>query len=197
MREFELKAVVDDADALRARLMGANAVPLFAGELTDRRYDSGDGALGALDHMLRVRTYRARGGAERSVLDWKGPTEFVDGYKVREESTTEVGDASVLDGILTALGFTVVRTIDRTIESFALDGATLRIEDYPRLDTLLEVEGAPESIERAIARTGIAREAFTAERLPAFVRRFEARSGTRAALSQRELAGESIQDSAL
>jgi adenylate cyclase class IV len=194
VREFELKAVVVDAGALRARLIAANAVPIFAGALTDRRYDSREGALDAVDHMLRLRTYRPDDGAERSVLDWKGPTEFVNGYKVREESTTDVGDPTALDGILMALGFSVVRTIDRIVESFILDGAMLRIEHYPRLDTLLEVEGAPESIERAIAHTGIARQAFTAERLPAFVQRFEARSGKRAALSQSELAGESTQE---
>jgi hypothetical protein len=81
------------------------------------------------------------------------------------------------------------------VEMFELEGATLRIEHYPRFDTLLEVEGVPASIERAIACTGIAREAFTAERLTAFVERFEARSGTRAVLSQRDLAGEPLQES--
>jgi adenylate cyclase class IV len=153
------------------------------------------GTLAAVDHLLRLRTYRANDGPERSVLDWKGPTQFVDGYKVRDESTTAVQDAAALDAILTALGFVVVRTIDRNVESFELAGATLRIEHYPRLDILLEVEGTPGSIEHAIACTGIAREMFSAERLTAFIERFEARSGIRAALSEHELPGEQLQES--
>jgi adenylate cyclase class IV len=196
MREIELKAVVDDAVALRARLAAANAIPAFAGALTDRRYDSSTGALVASDHVLRLRTYCGRDGVERSVLDWKGPTEYVGGYKVREESSTAIGDVTVLHSILTALGYVVIRTIDREVESFEIEGATLRIEHYPRLDTLVEVEGSPDNIERAIAHTGMAREAFTAERLTAFVLRFEARSGLRAALSQRDLAGEAMVESA-
>jgi adenylate cyclase class IV len=194
VREVELKAVVEDAVALRTRLMAARALPTFAGAMVDRRYDSRDGALVAVDHVLRLRTYRGRDGVERSVLDWKGPTEYIGGYKVREESSTGVGDAAVLDSILSALGFVVVRTIDREVESFECEGATLRIEQYPRLDTLLEVEGSPESIERAIVCTGIPREAFTADRLPAFVERFEARSGKRGALSHQELASEPVRE---
>jgi adenylate cyclase class IV len=197
MREIELKAVIDDVDALRARLVAADAVPAFSGTLIDRRYDTADGALVAADHVLRLRTYRRSHSADRSVLDWKGATEYVNGYKVREESTTDVGNAAVLDGILSALGFGVIRTIERDIEMFELEGAILRIEHYPRMDTLLEVEGTPESIERAILSTGIARDAFTAERLTVFVARFEARSGTRAALSHRELAVETLQESIL
>jgi hypothetical protein len=57
------------------------------------------------------------------------------------------------------------------------------------MDDLVEVEGAPEGIERAIAVLGIARDAFTAERLPQFVRRYEARTGATAALCDSELTG--------
>lgn len=50
-----------------------------------------------------------------------------------------------------------------------------RIETYPQMDVLLEVEGSPASIERAIAVTGLPRDAFSGEPLAAFVARFEAR----------------------
>jgi hypothetical protein len=48
----------------------------------------------------------------------------------------------------------------------------------------------PEAIELAARATGLPREAFTSERLPAFVARYEARTGERAALCDRELAGD-------
>lgn len=187
MREVELKAVVDDVAALRNRLRGANAVLTFAGGLIDRRYDAKDGSLVAGDNVLRLRTFMTADGVERSVLDWKGPTTIVDGYKVREETSVSIGDAATLGSMLASLGYVVVREIDRDIEMFELEGAVVRIEHYPRLDTLVEVEGTPETIERAIARTGIARAAFSSDRLLSFVTRFEARSGLRAALSRRDL----------
>ena len=50
------------------------------------------------------------------------------------------------------------------------------------MDPLVEVEGSPAAIERAIERTGIDRAAFTADSLADFVRRFEARTGEPALL---------------
>ena len=69
-------------------------------------------------------------------------------------------------------------------------GATVRVERYPRMDALVEVEGTPEAIEAAIAVTGLAREGFTAGRLPDFVRRYEMRTGQRAAVSDRQRSGD-------
>ena len=66
-----------------------------------------------------------------------------------------------------------------------LAGAMIRFERYPRMDDLVEVEGTPEQIERAIAALGLPRDGFTSERLPEFVRRFESRTGTPAAITRR------------
>jgi hypothetical protein len=85
--------------------------------------------------------------------------------------------------ILARCGFAVVSRIDREVMQYELDGAVIRFERYPRCDDLVEVEGDPAAIERAIAATGLPRRAFTAERLNAFVDRYEARTGARAALS--------------
>jgi len=79
--------------------------------------------------------------------------------------------------------------IEREIAQYELEGAAVRFERYPRLDDLVEVEGTPEQIERAITAIGLPRAGFTSERLPDFVRRFEARTGERAALCQSELSG--------
>jgi hypothetical protein len=57
------------------------------------------------------------------------------------------------------------------------------------MDDLVEVEGVPDGIERAIAVLGIDRTAFTAERLPAFVVRWQRRTGQEPALCDDELAG--------
>ena len=189
MREVELKSVAAAPDDVAAALAAAGARSTFKGLLADRRYDTPDRALFARDHVLRLRVYSDVGGA-RAFLDWKGPTRYADGYKVREEISTGVADPDAMSGLLEGLGYRVIREIDRDIAQFALGAATVRIERYPRMDPLVEVEGSPAAIEAAIATTGLAREGFTTERLPDFVRRFEARTGERAAICARELAGD-------
>ena len=189
MHEVELKSVAPDPDATIAALAAAGAVPVFTGRLADRRYDSPDRTLLAGDFVLRLRVYTDISGA-RAHLDWKGPTGYADGYKVREEVSTGVSDPGALAQVLEGLGYVVVREIDRDIAQFTCRGATVRVERYPRMDALVEVEGTPETIEAAIAATRLARAGFTMERLPDFVRRYELRTGERAALCDRELAGD-------
>jgi len=178
MIEVELKSVVDDIDQRRARLEAAGAVLSFAGRLEDRRYDHDDRSLMQRDHVLRTRAYRdARGDGVRAELGWKGPTEYVDGYKQREEIGVETGDARTLIAILKRLGLRETRTIEREIRQYRLDGAIVRMEHYPEMDDLVEVEGEPADIERAIAQMGIPREAFSSESLAYFVSRYEERTG--------------------
>lgn len=189
-QELELKSVVADPAELRARVRAAGAVPGYAGLLHDRRYDR-DGALAARDEVLRVREYRHPDGSVSAQLTWKGPTRrSPEGYKQREEIelAVEAGGASAAD-FLRALGYAPVHTIDRWIESYALAGASVRLEWYPRMDVLVEVEGEPDAIERAAAISGIPRAAFTAEPLAAFAARYRARGGV-PALSLAELNGE-------
>jgi adenylate cyclase class IV len=189
MREVELKSVAAAPDVVAAALLAAGAHATFTGRLADHRYDTPDRVLFARDHVLRLRVYADTAGS-RAFLDWKGPTRYADGYKVREEVSTGVSDAAAMSGLLEGLGYRVIREIDREIAQYAFRGATIRVERYPRMDPLVEVEGAPAAIEAAIAASGLPREGFTTERLPDFVRRFEARTGERAALCERELAGD-------
>ncbi len=189
MLEVELKSVVDDLDACRQRVESAGGVLRFAGRLEDRRYDTSERSLRARDHVLRTRVWRVPGeGTVRATMDWKGPTAEKDGYKVREELTVAIESPETLASVLGQLGYDVTEAIDRDIWEYELDGATVRFERYPRMDALVEVEGVPTAIERAAAATGLPRDGFTAERLSDFVRRFEARTGRRAALSDGVLA---------
>lgn len=187
--EIELKAVVDDLRAGRAGVERAGGRLVFAGRMEDRRYDTAARTLAQADVVLRLRTYRGTGGV-RATLDWKGAGQRVEGFKVREELTTGVTDPDALAAILERLGYRVTREIDREIAQYGLAGTVVRFERYPRMDTLVEVEGTREGIEAAIATLGIARDRFTAERLPDFVRAYERRTGLRAALCDRELAGD-------
>jgi predicted adenylyl cyclase CyaB len=188
MREVELKAVVDDIARRRKQLEKAGASLSFEGKLRDARYDLASGDLARRDEVLRVRRYVSK-SETRAELDWKGPTESEDVYKVREEISTVVDDFDALTRILQRLGFTLIREIDREIAQYDLAGATIRFETYPRMDDLVEVEGEPEAIENAIEALGIPRGTFTSDSLPMFVERFEQRTGVQAATSDREMTG--------
>jgi len=189
MREVELKGVVDDLAKRRSMVEQSGGRLIFEGRLIDKRYGDSSGNMIASDQVLRLRVYESANGRTGS-LDWKGPTSFDSGYKVRDEVSTSVDDPAALERILGALGFSVVLEIEREIAQYELDGATIRFETYPRMDVLVEVEGTPDQIESAIHATGIDRTAFTSDRLSTFVANYERRTGGRAALSSRELAGD-------
>ena len=183
--ELELKARVDDPAALERLLLRAGAQLAFGGAMVDRRYDRG-GALGERDEVLRLRIYQApggEGGPATGVLSWKGPVSVRNGYKHRAERETRVADSDEALAILERLGYDVVMRIDRTIAEYRLGDATVRIERYPAMDVLVEVEGEPDAIERAVAATGLARDRFLPEALPYFVAEYEARTGRRARIA--------------
>jgi adenylate cyclase class IV len=145
--------------------------------------------LTSCDEVLRVRTYHhgdagvGDGGVEAE-LAWKGPTRrSAEGYKLREEVELPVAAGADPARLLEALGYRAIHRIERAVEVYRLGGATVRLERYPRMDVLLEVEGEPGDIERAVAASGIPRGEFTAESLTEFVRRFELRTGGPAVLA--------------
>lgn len=187
MIELEVKAVVPDPAAVRRSLVEAGAVAGFAGLMHDRRLDR-EGALLARDEVLRVRRYMEPEG-HRVRVSWKGPVSVDRGYKRRPEIEYEVSGGQA-EALFEALGYRVVEAIDRYVEYYSLEGATIRLEWYPRMDVLLEIEGTPEAIERAAAATGLPRQAFTADPLVAFVARWEAREGRPAATALAQLGGE-------
>lgn len=190
-REVELKAVVDRPADLVARIEARGAVRAFRGRMSDHRYDLPSRELESRDEVLRVRTFTAAGGSapRPAEVAWKGPTRQDSGYKEREELEFDVAGPGPVETILSRLGLVVVDAIDRCVEFYALGDASLRLEWYPRMDVLVEVEGPPAAIESAVAATGIPRTAFRPDRLIDFGARYERRTGSAPALSLGALAG--------
>jgi len=172
--ELELKARVEDPAALEAALARAGAELVFRGEMHDRRFDR-NGELEARDEVLRLRSYH--GTVSYGVLAWKGPVSIRGGYKHREEHETRLVDPDAALAILERLGYEVVMRIDRTIAEYRLAQATVRIEWYPAMDVLVEIEGEPAAIERATLATGIPRDRFLPESLSFFMAAYERRTG--------------------
>jgi adenylate cyclase class IV len=189
--ELELKAVVPDPEALRRALLAAGAQEAFRGMLRDRRLDR-EGALDRRDHVLRLRRWIPRNGPERAELGWKGPTSVsADGYKHREEIEFAASNGQAAQQFLEALGYRVCHAIDRYVEVYHLDGTVARLEWYPRMDVLVEIEGSPGGIERLIAVTGLPRSACVPDALVQFAARYESRTGHRAVLAEAALGDES------
>lgn len=176
--------MVADPDTVRSRLLAAGARPGFAGLMLDRRYDRGS-ELVARDEVIRLRIYRDRDGKEIAKLGWKGPVSVTpEGHKARRELEYEVrGEHGSPEPLLAALGLEVVFRIDRYVEYFHLGDTVARLEWYPRMDVLLEVEGDARGIESALQVIGIPRSDYTAESLPAFAERYALRTGQPAVLA--------------
>ena len=187
MREIEIKGVVDDFEMRRRAVAESGGMLVLEGRLEDRRYDTADDALTNRDEVLRTRTYRGGDEDARTTLEWKGPRTIEQGYRVREEQSVGVESLETLETILARLGYRMMKAIDRDIVQFELHGAVVRFERYPRMDDLVEVEGDPVAIERAIALLGMRRADFSGDSLATFVSRYENRTGTRAVLSDAEL----------
>lgn len=183
-QELELKAVVADPEDLVRRLTQAGASRLFRGTMEDRLYDRGN-ELSSRGEVLRTRLFLEESGTAESMLGWKGPTRLSpDGYKLREELEYPVPGGVAPDALLLALGYSVIHSIYRQIAVYQLEGATVRLEHYPRMDVLVEVEGLPDAIEHAIAVSGIPRSDFMADSLSEFVTRFEKRTGQTALVAK-------------
>ncbi|HEV2671932.1 MAG TPA: CYTH domain-containing protein [Gemmatimonadales bacterium] len=182
--ELELKARIDDPEAVRGALIAAGAELTYRGAMLDRRFDRKE-RLRSRDEVVRLRVYHpADHSGEWGVLGWKGPVGKKDGYRHREEWETRVDDPRAALVVLRRLGYKIVVRIDRAVEQYRLGDATLRLEWYPAMDVLLEVEGSPDEIERAIAATGLPRVAFLPESLPYFTDEYEKRTGKIARLAR-------------
>lgn len=186
--ELEVKARVTDVPALRRALRRAGARLEFRGRMIDRRFDRRRELI-RRDEVLRLRVYRpgGRSGRDRAhaVLAWKGAASTRRGaYRHRAELEVAVADANAVVMLLVQLRYRITQVIDRRVEVYRLGRAVLRLERYPRMDTLLEVEGPPPAIERAIAATGLPRRKFRSESLPYFVTAYRRRTGRPARLAR-------------
>ncbi|MFQ5690852.1 MAG: CYTH domain-containing protein [Gemmatimonadota bacterium] len=185
LREYELKTRLrEPAEFLRERLKGAGWRVVFAGEMRDRRYDTSGADLEARDEVLRLRRYVDTKGRVSFVLGWKGPASMAAGFKLREELETRVEHGDRVGEILARLGYPEITiAIDRRIEIYEKDEVTVRIEEYPRMDVLIEIEGEPARVNERVPELGIPREQWSSASLAAFVDAYERRTGRKAILS--------------
>lgn len=182
--EFELKAAPPGGvTEIRQKLVDAGWGLSFEGMMSDRRFDTPDRRLESRDEVLRVRRMTPLTGESLTQLAWKGPASEEGGYRVRPEAETLVEDTETAVAILENLGYSeVTLAIDRRIAVYEKGDVQARIEIYPEMDDLVELEGAPDRVEARFADLGLPREAWKPWPLDEFIRRYEERTGSKARL---------------
>lgn len=187
--EYELKARLrEEPDGFCERLESTGWSRRFQGRMVDLTFDTEEGQLADSDEVLRLRVYVPDADGETlAVLGWKGPATTEEGFKRREEVEARVSGADAAREILGRLGFRrVTRRIDRRIRLFVQGGVSVRVEEYPRMDVLVELEGPPSEVQERIPELGIEEGEWKPWPLPEFVRRFEERTGREALLHRDE-----------
>jgi adenylate cyclase class 2 len=179
-KETEIKLPVADIKAFERKVkkLGGRSVGPGGGRVHEFNviFDTPDGGLAKHGQLLRIRKETPRGSgkkkaAARVVLTFKQPAvrgvdEDGSRFKVREETEVEVTDAALLRKIFEGLGLQGWFSYEKYRTTFKL-GATERwaadllIElDETPAGNFIELEGSPETIDRAAAALGYGRKDY-------------------------------------
>lgn len=154
-RETEVKLPFASAVAAREALARAGAVVEIPRSFEDNRiYDRADGSLERDGVVLRLR--RNDAGA---TLTFKGPVEGEHRHKVRVEHETSVGDAQAAQRLLEDLGYRVAWRYQKYRTTYRLGAVEAMLDETP-IGCWVELEGAPDAIDRAAGALGIGVERY-------------------------------------
>jgi adenylate cyclase class 2 len=148
--EVELKLLVDDLEAVAARLAAAGA------ELVVRRiyesnvrYNDSEGTLSARGIVLRLRQDQI------TRLTYKEPVaQLEEDMSRRFEAEVEIKNFHTMDVILRKLGFNPYVAYEKYRTTYTLDRTEIVLDELP-FGNFVEVEGAPEAIRAVIKRLGL------------------------------------------
>lgn len=154
--EIELKFCVGDVHGFPARAASAGFVIQTPRTLErNTLFDTPERRLLGERQVLRIRHY-----GEHTVLTHKRPPENNDDssfYKERVETETELDDGTALAAVFVELGYGPVFQYEKFRTEFHDGEGALLLDETP-IGDFAELEGAPEWIDRALERLGIARE---------------------------------------
>lgn len=149
--EVEVKFLVADLDAVRARLAAVGATSV-APRVYERnvRFDTAGNDLLSRMQLLRLRQ------DTRTRLTFKGPAaeDSASEAKVREEIELEVADFDRMTAILQRLGFRPLQIYEKYRETFRLNDTEVVLDEMP-FGAFVELEGTEEGIKAAAATLGL------------------------------------------
>jgi adenylate cyclase class 2 len=149
-RENEIKLAFPSPETavLRLRTAGAREVTSRAFE-DNVLFDFTDRRLTKSGRLLRLRAFDGT-----SLLTFKGPVAGEHRHKVRIEHETSIADPDALRSILAGLGFEAVYRYQKYRSTYRLEGVEAAVDETP-LGTFVELEGAPDDVDRAAAALGV------------------------------------------
>lgn len=154
-RENEIKLAFPSAETAVRRLLDAGAREIHARAFEDNAvFDLVERPLTKSGRLLRLREFD---GA--SVLTFKAPVLGEHRHKVKIEYETTVAEPEALRSILRELGFEVVYRYQKYRAIYALQAVVAAL-DETALGTFVELEGAPDDVDRAAAALGAVRSEF-------------------------------------
>lgn len=150
--ERELKFAAIELGPLRERLLELQAERIGPSSFEDNWiFDRGKGELLAKGRVLRLRI-----DGQGAQLTLKGPVEYDEKAKVRDELQTRVEDAEQMRAILEAMGYRVRRRYQKMREEWRL-GAVVICLDHTPIGDFVEFEG--QGADKLAKRCGLAPEA--------------------------------------
>lgn len=143
--EIEVKFLVADESALRARLEAAGAEQVRP-RVYERnvRYDDEEGSLFRRGQLLRLRQDDEARLTFKSLAIMDRQSEA----KVREELETTVGDFDIAAALLGRLGFKPQQVYEKYRETFKLGEVEVVLDELP-FGRFVELEGSEEDIREA------------------------------------------------
>jgi adenylate cyclase class 2 len=159
--EHEVKLRFDTVEAARHAVEAAGGQLVVARRLlVDMLFDTPGQQLRVARSGLRVRRDR-----DRAFLTFKGPVQ-PGPVKSREEIEVPVGDAEQMHRVLHSLGFEPWFRSEKYREEYRLGNALVTVDEAP-IGVFVEIEAAPDEIDRAAARLGCTPKDY---RLESYVR---------------------------
>ncbi len=178
-KEKELRGKIDDLNKFRDQLNIAGAKMSQKGFMQDYYFDNPFLNLKSKNQKLRIRVIDYK----LIQLCWKGPISVDKQTKIREEIEVGVKNVESLIKIFEKLGFQNTRFYERYFETYLLYDVKIRIEQFPIMDILVEIEGEQHLINRAVTHLDISKDVFGPKTLVSFIKEYEIRNGTPAKLS--------------
>jgi len=138
-QEIEVKYYIDDLKALEAKLkrLGAQVTQQRTHEI-NLRFDTADDELKRSFQVLRLRQDNI------ARLTYKGPSQYQDGARLRQEIEFTVSDFEAARRFLEALGYHVTMMYEKYRAAYELDGVEITLDELP-YGNFAELEG-PDTI---------------------------------------------------
>lgn len=148
-RENEIKLAFPSPELAVRRLLAAGATPIRERVFEDNvLFDLPDRPLTRGGRILRLRC-----AGEQAVLTFKAPVAGDHRHKVKTEHETAVSDPEALRRILTGLGYEPVYRYQKFRAAYRLGEVEAVVDETP-IGTFVELEGAPDDVDRAAETLG-------------------------------------------